>query len=153
MDCPRCTLEQRQKTGPYRISAEPHVERPRLTPETHASGIEIERCPDCGGVWLNAGELERIEMRALVSGEQPRGYIVSVEQMKRAYANAHRPETRALGSDEEAPPLSCPGCGEPMFPREWSIGTLVLVDVCIDCRGVWLDPGELESIEKLFAAR
>jgi Zn-finger nucleic acid-binding protein len=150
MDCPRCTLEPKQKTGPYRMSAEPHVERPHLTREPHASGLEMDRCPDCGGVWLNAGELERIETRAREL-KPPPGFRADVDQMKRAYAHAHRPETRT--GVEETPPLSCPACGEPMFPREWSIGTLVEVDVCIDCRGVWLDPGELEAIEQIFAGR
>jgi Zn-finger nucleic acid-binding protein len=37
-----------------------------------------------------------------------------------------------------------------MFPREWSIGTLVMVDVCINCRGVWLDAGELRTLELIY---
>ena len=31
-------------------------------------GIEIDRCVDCGGVWLDAGELELIAGRAGTSG-------------------------------------------------------------------------------------
>ena len=33
-----------------------------------------------------------------------------------------------------------------MIEREWSIGTLVFVDVCLECRGVWVDGGELEAL-------
>lgn len=150
MDCPRCILESKEKTSIYRRGAEQRPERPKLTRETHKAGVKLDRCGDCGGVWLNAGELERIETHA-GSVEAPAGYNASVERLKRAYANARRPEPRE--AEEEPAPLACPGCGEPMFPREWSIGTLVIVDVCIDCRGIWLDAGELEAIEQLFSRR
>lgn len=147
MDCPRCALAPKEKTGPYRRSAEPHVERPELTREAHPAGFEIDRCPECGGVWLDKGELEAIEILGR-KVEKPEGFIPEVERWKRAVANAHRPQTKA--PEEEPPPLACPSCGEPMFPREWSIGTLVMVDVCINCRGVWLDAGELRTLELIY---
>jgi hypothetical protein len=34
----------------------------------------------------------------------------------------------------------------PLTPEPHEHGTLVFVDVCIDCRGVWLDGGELETL-------
>jgi Zn-finger nucleic acid-binding protein len=150
MDCPRCALDPKEKTGPYRRSATPHIERPKLARETHPAGFEIDRCPSCGGVWLDKGELEAVEIHGR-SMERPPGYQSDVERMKRAYKNAHRPETRA--PEEEPPPLACPRCGEPMFPREWGISTLVIVDVCIDCRGVWLEGEELRALEHLFAGK
>ncbi|HEX9632985.1 MAG TPA: zf-TFIIB domain-containing protein [Gemmatimonadales bacterium] len=39
MKCPRC-------------GADLHVE--------HYSGIEVERCAECGGLWFDAGEAERL---------------------------------------------------------------------------------------------
>jgi hypothetical protein len=150
MDCPRCSLGSNEKTGPYRRSAKPHIERVKLEREAHPAGFEIDRCPSCGGVWLDKGELEAIEIR----GREVEGSPVfhgEIERMKRAYANAHRPQTRS--PEEEPPPLACPKCAEPMFPREWSISTLVFVDVCIDCRGVWLEGDELRTLEHLFSGR
>jgi len=41
---------------------------------------------------------------------------------------------------------SCPSCTGETTRRHWGIGTMVDVDICIECRGVWLDGGELESI-------
>jgi predicted RNA-binding Zn-ribbon protein involved in translation (DUF1610 family) len=43
--------------------------------------------------------------------------------------------------------ITCPSCGEETTRRQWGIGTLVYVDVCIECRGVWLDVGELDQLE------
>ncbi|NQU42494.1 zf-TFIIB domain-containing protein, partial [bacterium] len=30
-------------------------------------GVEIDRCPACGGTWLNAGEIEQIALKAGVT--------------------------------------------------------------------------------------
>jgi hypothetical protein len=79
----------------------------------------------------------------------PEGYSPALDRLKRAFQHAHRPEPAR--SEEDPPPLACPNCGEPMFPREWGIGSLVMVDVCIDCRGVWLEGEELTALERLFS--
>lgn len=100
-------------------------------------------------MWLDAGELEAIEIHGR-SVERPLGFSPILDRLKRSYQNAHRPESAS--SEDEPPPLACPKCGEPMFPREWSIGTLVIVDVCIDCRGVWLEGEELSTLERLYAS-
>lgn len=34
------------------------------------SGIEIDYCPDCRGVWLDRGELDKIIDRAAPSGQE-----------------------------------------------------------------------------------
>jgi hypothetical protein len=148
MYCPRCSLESKEKTGPYRRSAEPHIERPELKREQHPAGFAIDRCPSCGGVWLDKGELETIQTLGRHI-EEPRGYLHSVEYIKRAFANAHRPPSSP--TEEEPRPLACPHCGEPMFTREWGYSTLVMVDVCIDCQGVWLAADALDALELHYA--
>jgi hypothetical protein len=30
--------------------------------ETHAEMVKIDECPDCGGVWLDKGELEQLRL-------------------------------------------------------------------------------------------
>jgi Zn-finger nucleic acid-binding protein len=39
--------------------------------------------------------------------------------------------------------MQCPKCGVTMRERE--VGE-VIIDICPQCRGVWLDPGELEKL-------
>jgi Zn-finger nucleic acid-binding protein len=49
---------------------------------THRNGVEIDYCPDCRGIWLDRGELDKIiergaqESRDMRSGEvhRPRDY-------------------------------------------------------------------------------
>ena len=36
----------------------------------HPRGVELDGCPDCGGVWFDGGELERVK-------EQPKGPLSS----------------------------------------------------------------------------
>jgi hypothetical protein len=48
-----------------------------------------------------------------------------------------------------APPtkaITCPACDSETTRREWRFSTFVVVDICVECRGVWLDPGELEEL-------
>ena len=137
MKCPVCTLAPKEGSV-YRVTSSSGEAHPELASLPHPSGVILDACPLCGGVWLDKGELERIETRAERS-EGPRA--TSVDFVRRAYEEARRVPRE---------PLSCPSCGEEMAPREWSIGTLVMVDVCLECRGVWLDGGELEALEAVF---
>ncbi|AII15143.1 putative protein, putative transcriptional regulator (zinc finger domain) [Campylobacter iguaniorum] len=39
------------------------------------SGVEIDYCPSCRGVWLDRGELDKILERSATPKEQPREYF------------------------------------------------------------------------------
>lgn len=146
MHCPRCTTLPATSTSIYRQASSQLETRATLVREAHASGVTLDRCGSCGGSFLDKGELEKIE-----SAARRKKMRWSTEEIpsvvKRAYAQARRPDSQEA---EERKPLDCPQCDGTMFEREWSIGTMVRVDVCIDCRGVWLDGGELETLLALF---
>ncbi len=38
---------------------------------TERSGVEIDYCPDCRGVWLDRGELDKIIDKSVVPGNVP----------------------------------------------------------------------------------
>jgi len=151
MHCPRC-LTSPPATSVYRQPQHRQETRPSLAEEQHPSGsppaqTTIDRCPSCGGAFLDAGELEKLESAA--RRRRARWQATSIPGLvQRAYAQARRPNDGAIA--EEKQPLDCPRCDGVMFEREWSIGTMVRVDVCIDCRGVWLDGGELDTLVELF---
>lgn len=47
--------------------------------------------------------------------------------------------------------MNCPKCGNVMREREREIGAgstreIVIIDVCPNCGGMWLDKGELEKL-------
>jgi len=59
-------------------------------------GIEIDHCPQCRGVWLDRGELDKIIDRAAPSvvGAQP------AHQPPPAYREERRPDDRARERDD-----------------------------------------------------
>lgn len=145
MDCPRCKLEL-SKPEPYRGSDYDDGLRRRvpLYALAHSAGVEIDRCGACGGVYLDHGELETIQIHAWKGKTDPDYAVPSV--VRRAYERATE---RAQRGERE--PLRCPSCRGEMAEKEWGWGADVTTDVCIECRGVWLDFGELEVLEDYFA--
>jgi len=95
-------------------------------------GVEIDRCPGCGGIWLDAGELEMITERAGV----PPGELG--EALARS-AGGTRTRRR------------CPRC--PRRLREIRIGKngSVAIDRCPWGQGLWFDAGEVEAVIRSFA--
>ena len=91
--------------------------------------FEIDVCPSCRGLWLDAKELAKIDDN----------FFVDVEQMTL--------ERAAAAADDRD--LSCPRCdGAPrldkVHPREFEG---LVIDTCPACRGFWLDRGELEKVQ------
>lgn len=81
----------------------------------------VDYCQGCQGIWFDDGELSS------VIGVPARNLS--------APANA-RPSA-----------LQCPRCAKPLvlFPYP---GTMVVIDGCRACRGVWLDGGEFQELAK-----
>src|SRR3982751_3242917 len=115
MNCPRCVGAGGAGESAYRGGfAHGHVVA--LQEEAHRAGPKIQRCPSCRGAFVEYEDLKTIEKRA------ERG-----TSAKGARARARDPPTEAI---------ACPSCQSETTRREWSIGTLLFVDVCIECRGV-----------------
>lgn len=89
--------------------------------------VEIDHCVGCGGIWLDAGELE------LLIGEAGKAAAL--------LTSFHRCE----GAREK--PRRCPICDKKMFKilvgRE---GPDLLIDKCRRNDGLWFDHGELDEI-------
>ena len=142
MDCPRCLASAHD--SPYREGPSAHLRRPALVREKHPSTLEIDRCPGCGGVWLEHGEMVRAETLARARGKGVDPNVIA-DLFRRTYVNARRVA-------EERPAIDCPSCSEVMFEREWIYGSEVKVEVCIGCSGVWLDDGELDDLARYLGA-
>jgi len=82
-------------------------------------GTELDCCPKCTGVWFDKEELEA---------------VLRVAAKELAIPNGAE-ETERL----------CPACSVPLhtfiYPQ-----TLVRVDMCRRCSGLWLDGGEFKEI-------
>lgn len=101
-----------------------------LTPEHH-QGVEVDRCPQCNGRWLDQHELDEFETRTAPDPNTRRGMV---EYAKRK-------------GD-----LACPVCGKTMVAFNYRANPLEL-DSCEDQHGFWLDAGEEGRVSDLIEQR
>ena len=88
--------------------------------------IELDLCPDCQGIWFDAGELELL-----------------LEQGEKATL------TVAEASEEE--PRPCPLCSKKMNKVNIGPSQRVLIDTCPTGCGVWFDDNELQELTRDLA--
>lgn len=89
--------------------------------------VEIDYCVGCGGIWLDAGELE-----LLLGNRQKAVALVA--------------SFREVPSATEKP-RKCPICGKKMAKIAVGGGDpLLLIDKCRRGDGLWFDSGELKDV-------
>lgn len=88
-------------------------------------GVQLDLCPSCKGLWLDAGELERLLSRSA-------GTITkAVGKVSAAVGEGLRGYTR-----------NCPSCSKELAKERFQ-GDGCWIDRCPDGHGIWLDSGEL----------
>lgn len=118
MTCPKCSGRQ----------LEPVV----------VDGTEVDRCPACGGVWFDKGELGE----AL---RHPRDLGPLVAEGSAAAPS--RGPAAALANDPDRTPGVCPRDRRRLLPVQSARYPELTVDACSICGGLWLDGGELASLQ------
>ncbi len=93
------------------------------------SGLEIDSCPECFGLWFDSEELKL--------------FFESPDLSTRILSENAFLEGSAPKSPNPAQSRECPACREMLFLSCLG-GTSV--DYCLACRGIWLDRLELESL-------
>jgi len=89
--------------------------------------VEIDHCTDCGGIWLDAGELEQL----LSEHEKAKQLLDSFK----------------VDSTSSEKPRKCPICDKKM--QKIVVGSsrpALLIDKCRKGDGLWFDKGELNNI-------
>jgi len=110
-----------------------------LARRVYEASVEIDECPDCHGVWLDAGELEKIQ-----------------EATEKDYSDelSRPPEfvgaAFALAAAKTESDRACPRCDETLDKRDYGLSSSVMIDSCVRGHGVWLDAGELAALEQFF---
>ena len=91
--------------------------------------LNLDYCSSCGGIWFDKGELTRFEKTI-----EPTFIEV------RKIPNKH----------DQLETLYCPSCANPqtLQKAEHFKDKNVIIDYCPVCKGIWLDKGELEAIQK-----
>ncbi|MFY2557914.1 zf-TFIIB domain-containing protein [Corallococcus terminator] len=112
---------------------------------TFLGGLPREECGHCGSVWFEGEALTKVMggsvSDALVRRAKGHAGMCKGCQAKLQYV----PECRSCGT----PAPSCPRCGHAPLPVVQVLG--VTVEVCSDCAGVALDPGELQQLQQAAA--
>ena len=93
-------------------------------------GIEVDRCPDCKGLWLDHHELDQLE-----------DTVMDDDDLKGTMEYARR-----------ASGISCPKCSVLMTTFNYRAYNLP-IDFCPEEHGFWLDNGEEERVVELIRQR
>lgn len=94
-------------------------------------GVEIDRCLDCSGTWLDTGELA---MLLELDGLESSG-------LTNALANAPKGDRRER---------RCPRCGKKLYIVTVGDEKPVELDRCPSGCGLWLDKGEMQDVIATF---
>ncbi len=89
--------------------------------------VEIDYCTDCGGIWLDTGELEQL--------------LNEPEKAK------HLLDSFRIDSESGESVRKCPICDKKM--QKIIVGSskpILLIDKCRRGDGLWFDKGELQDI-------
>lgn len=98
------------------------------------SGLEVDSCPACLGVWFDAAELSEFYQSPEL---QQRLTPVGGGSVHHTYEISARARC-------------CPRCRKAMDRPH--VGGIA-VDVCRECRGIWFDHGELRKITEIHRTR
>jgi len=91
--------------------------------------IEIDHCINCGGIWLDNGELE-----LLLETKEERN------RLKDLFKEAESVKERSY---------SCPICGKRMNKVFVGEERKVIIDKCKKNHGLWFDQGELQKVVEI----
>ena len=81
--------------------------------------------------------------------ESEEEYFIRAEMEKKKKIMEEQQEKLAEGEKDRLKKLHymrCPKCGMELTEIDYKN---IKIDKCFSCKGVWLDPGELESVSKL----
>jgi Zn-finger nucleic acid-binding protein len=95
--------------------------------QTRKARISYDTCEDCGSLWLDAGELDKMAFQVDGSIE-----VCSKDKVENAPGE---------GKD-------CPRCDDVTLDKVSFIGSDLVLDRCANCEGFWLDGGELGLVSK-----
>jgi Zn-finger nucleic acid-binding protein len=92
--------------------------------------IEIDRCPDCGGLWFDL--LEHEHLKAIAGSEK----VDSGDQARGRQQDLMRK-------------VDCPKCRTPMVAMVFAQQGHIRYEMCSVCYGVYLDAGEFADFKHL----
>lgn len=98
-------------------------------------GIEIDRCTNCKGTWLDATEITKI-----------------VDNIEESFSRDLIHETlngasTVITTEDRKDRIKYPKCSETMSVNNYDFSSGIIIDHCTNSHGIWLDADELEKIQ------
>ena len=120
------------------------IDNTELKQQEYERKVMVDSCKTCNGMWLDQWELKAIQ------ANKGKNYQAELEKMPDLINKSH---LQAL--EKNRPLLNCPKCADTgktieMDRREHVYCSQIMVDVCHDCQGIWLDNGEVQALEVFF---
>lgn len=108
------------------------------------------RCPVCGSE-LVTGTVERHLVKTCPNCHgvlaRQRAFAIIVDKRRSRYTGP-KPQPDPIRDEDRERRLDCPSCGRPMDAHPYLGPGAVLVDTCPRCTLIWLDRGEISTIER-----
>ncbi len=95
-------------------------------------GVEVDRCQHCQGIWFDAGEIKALSTRD------------AAEELDIGSSTIGHWQDGLQDYD-------CPRCGGPMQKAQVKRQPHIRIETCVDCKGSFLDAGELKDLTELTA--
>jgi Zn-finger nucleic acid-binding protein len=115
------------------------IDNSSLKPKEYERAVMVDQCGTCSGMWLDQWELRAIQ------ANKGKNYSEEIKQLPELVNSSY---LQAL--EKNRPALNCPKCSAQMDRYEHGYCSQILIDVCHDCQGVWLDNGEIQALEVFF---
>jgi Zn-finger nucleic acid-binding protein len=96
---------------------------------TEETGVELDVCPKCAGVWFDDGELRRLS-------EPDRLALIRIDE--KFVAPLEKSSTEGV--------KPCPSCKTTMEEFRYLYDSPVVLDSCPTCFGIWVENGELKAM-------
>ncbi|MEA1937302.1 MAG: zf-TFIIB domain-containing protein [Patescibacteria group bacterium] len=97
--------------------------------QTKIVNVKVDHCDNCGGIWFDKDELK------LVRDERDKN-------LSWLDFDLWNDKDKLSVSGKS---IDCPRDGKPLFKIKCG-DTDIMVDVCLECHGIWLDKNELDKI-------
>ena len=93
------------------------------------NGVKIDRCENCGGLWFDKDELK-------ITRDHRDKNLSWLD------FDLWKDENKLMISGQS---INCPKDDKPLFKIKYG-STDIMVDICLNCHGIWLDKNELDKI-------
>jgi Zn-finger nucleic acid-binding protein len=117
--------------------------------ETFYEGVPVRDCPQCRGLLVDLGLVDRIVARREMAFSE--GLRRKAGEFRERFLLNPLKKEKAAGTT--AGGCTCPACGWRMVARPYNYQDFIPVDKCLSCHRVWFDGDELETLQILIEDR